>query len=77
MVRILGSHNSKCLDKISEVKVIQQWDRYRPKINLPLGSFYACLVNQRIVTRKNERKGEMCIPLNAMEVLIFCGYAPE
>lgn len=59
MVRIPGSHNSKChnKDKESEVKIIQKCDGYRPKINLLLGSFYAYLVDQRIMGLEAQKKG--------------------
>ena len=39
MIRIPGSYNSKCEGcSSSEVKIIQMWNGYRPKINLLLGS---------------------------------------
>jgi hypothetical protein len=51
MIRIPGSHNSKCIlrnndtsDTSTEIKIIQEWDGYRPKINLLLGSFHVYLV---------------------------------
>jgi hypothetical protein len=57
MLRIPGSHNSKCVDRnnnngtedksTTEVKIIQRWDGHRPNINLLLGSFYAYLVDQK------------------------------
>jgi hypothetical protein len=49
MIRIPGSYNSKCADKeAAEIKIIQRWDGYRPKINLLLGSFHAYLVDGRV-----------------------------
>jgi hypothetical protein len=56
MLRIPGSQNSKCIvaGTNSEIKIIQRWDGYRPKINLLLGSFYAYLVNQQIKEKKRE-----------------------
>jgi hypothetical protein len=61
MIRIPGSFNSKCIleGKDPEVRIIQRWNGYRPKINLLLGSFYAYLVDQRIKElqrQKNELK---------------------
>lgn len=64
MIRIPGSHNSKCIlangdyDNDAQVKIIQRWNGYRPKINLLLGSFYAYLVDQQIINhigKKNQR----------------------
>jgi len=55
MVRIPGSHNSKCIlrnngtsDTSTEIKIIQKWDGYRPKINLLLGSFHVYLVDLKL-----------------------------
>ena len=60
MLRIPGSHNSKCLreekeGKDSEVRIIQKWDGHRPKINLLLGSFYAYLVDRKFKEEVNNR----------------------
>jgi hypothetical protein len=48
MIRIPGSLNSKCkafgLDP--EVKIIQEWDGFRPDYRLLIGSFYADLVGK-------------------------------
>lgn len=56
MIRIPGSQNSKCIEAgtNSEVKIIQRWDGYRPKISLLLGSFYAYLVDQEIKEKERE-----------------------
>jgi hypothetical protein len=50
MIRIPGSHNSKVVEKNNgttgpgtEVKIIQCWDGFRPKINLLLYDFYMWL----------------------------------
>jgi Primase X len=58
MIRIPGSYNSKCiLEGIdSEVKIIQRWDGYRPKINLLLRSFHAYLVDQRIKELQRQKE---------------------
>ena len=58
MIRIPGSFNSKCIlkGKDSEVKIIQRWDGYRPKINLLLGSFHAYLVDQRIKELQRQKE---------------------
>jgi hypothetical protein len=53
MIRIPGSYNSKCIlsdgenNNDSQVKILQRWNGYRPKISLLLDSFYACLVDQK------------------------------
>ena len=58
MIRIPGSFNSKCIleGKDSEVKIIQRWDGYRPKINLLLRSFHAYLVDQRIKDMQRQKE---------------------
>jgi hypothetical protein len=58
MIRIPGSFNSKCIlkGKDSEVKIIQRWDGYRPKINLLLGSFHVYLVDQRIKDLQRQKE---------------------
>ena len=65
MLRIPGSHNSKCLKeeqegKDSEVRIIQKWDDIRPRINLLLGSFSAYLADLEVYggvdTLRSERK---------------------
>lgn len=55
LLRLPGSHNSKLIkgnnnttDKSTQVKVIQEWDGYRPHIKLLLGTFHAYLVDQKI-----------------------------
>jgi hypothetical protein len=68
MIRIPGSHNSKCIlrnngtsDTSTEIKVIQKWDGYRPKINLLLGSFHVYLVDlklKEIRIQKKSNKGQ-------------------
>jgi Primase X len=61
MLRIPGSHNSKCVnanggvldsDKTA-VKIIQQWNGTRPTMMLLVGSFHAHLVKQKM--RQNQR----------------------
>jgi hypothetical protein len=54
LLRIPGSHNSKCVaengsiaDKKTEVIIIHKWDGYRPHIKFLLGSYYAYLVDQK------------------------------
>src|SRR5215204_1217524 len=60
MIRIPGSQNSKCIvvGTNSEVKIVQRWDGYRPKISLLLGSFYAYLVDQQIKEKEREKSIE-------------------
>jgi hypothetical protein len=59
MIRIPGSFNSKCIlvGNDPEVRVIQRWDGYRPKINLLLGSFHSYLVDERI--KESQRQKEL------------------
>jgi hypothetical protein len=59
MLRIPGSHNSKCVaanggiaDKKSEVSIIQKWNGHSPHIRSLLGSYHAYLVDQK---QKNDR----------------------
>ena len=62
MIRIPGSFNSKCIleGKDPEVRIIQTWDGYRPKINLLLGKFHTYVVNQTIkeLQRQKELKAK-------------------
>jgi hypothetical protein len=69
MIRIPGTFNYKCIleGKDTEVRIIQRWDGYRPKINLLLGSFHAYLIDQRIrelQRQKNELKEKYHIKRN-------------
>ena len=61
MIRIPGSFNSKCVLKGEdpEVRIIQRWDGYRPKINLLLGTFHAYLVDQKKKIRELQRQKEL------------------
>ena len=47
MIRIPGTFNYKCIlqGKDPEVRIMQKWNGYRPRINLLLGSFHAYLVD--------------------------------
>ena len=64
MLRVPGSHNSKCVEANNgilnegktEVKIIHEWDGYRPKIMLLVGSFHAYLVNQKLKQSQRGRK---------------------
>ena len=54
LLRIAGSHNSKCIAKNSnvadlstQVRIIQQWNGERAPIYLLIGSFHAYLVDQK------------------------------
>jgi hypothetical protein len=59
MIRIPCTYNSKCVleGKDPEVRIIQRWNGYRPKINLLLGSFHAYLVDQTI--KESQRQKEL------------------
>ncbi|MFZ0514567.1 MAG: DNA primase noncatalytic subunit PriX [Candidatus Nitrosopolaris sp.] len=63
MIRIPGSHNSKCIltnngtsDTSTEIKIIQKWDSYRPKINVLLGSFHVYLVDLKLKEIREQKK---------------------
>ena len=60
MIRIPGTFNYKCIleGKDPEVRIIQSWDGYRPKINLLLGSFHAYLVDQTIKELQRQKELE-------------------
>lgn len=68
MIRIPGTFNYKCIleGKYPEVRIIQRWNGYRPKINLLLGRFHAYLVDQSIkeLQRQNEFKEKYRIKKN-------------
>ena len=62
MLRIPGSHNSKCVnrnnnvaDSITEVKIVQKWDGNRPAINWLLRDFRRYLIQDRY-EEANEQK---------------------
>jgi hypothetical protein len=58
MLRIPGSLNSKCKKegKDLEVKVIQEWDGFRPDIKLLLGNFHSHLVDKRLKDLEEQQK---------------------
>jgi hypothetical protein len=63
LVRISGSHNSKCvkrnnssLDSTTEVKIIQKWDGNRPAINWLLRDFRRYLIQEKIDNNIAQRK---------------------
>ena len=61
MIRIPGTFNYKCIlqGKDPEVRLIQRWNGYRPKINLLLGSFHAYLVDQKKKIKELQRQKEL------------------
>ena len=65
MLRILSSHNSKCLKeegKGSQVRIVQKWDCHRPKIILLLGSFYAYLNDKEVREMKEVQRRNNYLP---------------
>jgi hypothetical protein len=65
MIRIPCSHNSKCIskngsktDSSTEIKIIQKWNGYRPKINYVLADFHAYLVQQKLKEIKRQKQLE-------------------
>src|SRR5215218_3199106 len=53
LLRIPGSLNSKCKAD-PEVKIVQEWDGFRPDVKLMLGSFYSYLVAEK--AREDQRR---------------------
>jgi hypothetical protein len=63
MLRIPGSHNSKCVIRnnnsvgpTTEVKIIQKWDGNRPAINWLLRDFRRYLIQEQIDNNVVKRK---------------------
>jgi hypothetical protein len=63
MLRIPGSHNSKCVernnnisDSTTEVRIIQNWDGNRPAINWVLRDFRRYLIQEKINNAIDKRK---------------------
>ena len=61
MIRIPGTFNYKCIlqGKDPEVRIMQKWNGYRPRINLLLGSFHAYLVDQKKKIKELQRQKEI------------------
>jgi hypothetical protein len=57
LLRIPGSYNSKYTENkgIAEVKIIQRWDGFRPKINPLLYHFYIHLADRKLKEINNMR----------------------
>jgi hypothetical protein len=53
LLRVPGSINSKCKE---EVKIIQEWDGYRPDVKLLLGNFHSYLVGEMIKKVQEQEK---------------------
>ncbi len=58
MIRIPESFNSKYAEGENKVKIIQEWDRYRPPMNLLIGSFHVYLVAQKVKEDKLRKRIE-------------------
>jgi hypothetical protein len=64
MLRIPGSHNSKCVNandgvfdaEKTAVKVIQEWNGRRPTMMLLIGSFHAHLVDQKMKQNQRDKR---------------------
>jgi hypothetical protein len=61
MIRIPGTFNYKCIlqGKDPDVRIMQRWNGYRPKINSLLGSFHAYLVDQKKKIIELQRQKEL------------------
>ncbi|MFL6433964.1 MAG: hypothetical protein ACJ71O_09545, partial [Nitrososphaeraceae archaeon] len=57
LLRIPGSYNPKYVEQNKEVKVIQQWDGFRPKANALYYHFYIYLADRKLKEFNNMRKG--------------------
>ena len=69
LLRVPGSHNTKCKEeKIdSEIKILQEWDGFRPDYKLMLGSFYSHLVAKKIEEIQEREKYATCVALTNTE----------
>jgi hypothetical protein len=58
LLRIPGSINGKCKKegKDPEVKILQEWDGFRPHVKLMVGSFYSYLVDKKIKDLEKQEK---------------------
>jgi hypothetical protein len=64
MLRVPGSHNSKCVkanngvldSEKTVVKIIHEWNGHRPYMMLLIGSFHAYLVDQKIRQSQREQQ---------------------
>ena len=72
MIRIPGSFNSKCHQGTNEVKIIRKWDRYRPPINLLIGSFHSYLVDQKIKEDKLGKRIEKKFGIKNSQINSMC-----
>jgi hypothetical protein len=78
MIRIPGTYNSKCPQGRNKVKVIQNWDGYRPPMKLLLDAFHTYLVDQKIKEIKLRKRiekrfgiiGDKSHPISWIETLL-------
>jgi hypothetical protein len=56
LLRIRGSYNSKYIEQNKEVKIIQRWDGFRPKINTLHYDFYIYLAGRKLKELNNMQK---------------------
>ena len=62
MLRVPGSHNSKCVNanngvldsEKTAVKIVQKWNGHKPNMMLLIGSFHAHLIDQKIKESKRQ-----------------------
>jgi hypothetical protein len=48
LLQIPGSYNSKYIEQNKQVKIIQRWDGFRPKINPLLYHYYIHLADRKL-----------------------------
>jgi hypothetical protein len=79
LIRIPNTYNSKCLDKglsaeESKVKVVQEWNGYRPPIQLLTKEFRRWLVQEEINQKiQNRTRNKSSIKLVILVILEFYG----
>jgi hypothetical protein len=58
LLRIPGSINSKYIEQNREVKIIQRWNGFRPKVNPLLFDFYIYLADRKLKEFNNMQKNQ-------------------
>jgi hypothetical protein len=53
-----GSYNSKYVEQNREVKITQQWDGFRPKVNPLLYHFYIYLADRKLKEFNNMQRNQ-------------------
>ena len=67
LLRVPDSYNSKYIEENKQVKIIQRWDRFRPKVNPLYYHFYIYLADKNSkspICKRIRRKAIGAIPLH-------------